>query len=149
MIVQKNQLINILEKYNRNFLILNALKSVEMERHINIVAAIQLGFSILGIIIGIFVYILLFVIGGFVDESQAQTVIFIIAKIAFGFIIFLSLPGIIAGIGLLKRKEWARVLSLILGVIDLINFPLGTAIGIYTIWAMVQPEVIQQFRNQV
>ena len=81
MIVQKNQLINILEKYNRNFLILNALKSVEMERHINIVAAIQLGFSILGIIIGIFVYILLFVIGGFVDESQAQTVIFIIAKI--------------------------------------------------------------------
>ena len=149
MIVQKNQLINILEKYNRNFLILNALKSVEMERHINIVAAIQLGFSILGIIIGIFVYILLFVIGGFVDESQAQTVIFIIAKIAFGFIIILSLPGIIAGIGLLKRKEWARVLSLILGVIDLINFPLGTAIGIYTIWAMVQPEVIQQFRNQV
>ncbi len=120
-----------------------------MERHINIVAAIQLGFSILGIILGIFVYILLFVIGGFVDESQAQTVIFVIAKIAFAFIILLSLPGIVAGIGLLKRKEWARILSLILGVIDLINFPLGTAIGIYTIWAMVQPEVIQQFKTQV
>lgn len=120
-----------------------------MERHINIVAAIQLGFSILGIILGIFVYILLFVIGGFVDESQAQTVIFVIAKIAFAFIILLSLPGIVAGIGLLKKKEWARILSLILGVIDLINFPLGTAIGIYTIWAMVQPEVIQQFKTQV
>lgn len=120
-----------------------------MERHINIVAAIQLGFSILGIILGIFVYRLLFVIGGFVDESQAQTVIFVIAKIAFAFIILLSLPGIVAGIGLLKRKEWARILSLILGVIDLINFPLGTAIGIYTIWVMVQPEVIQQFKTQV
>ncbi len=120
-----------------------------MERHINIVAAIQLGFSILGIILGIFVYRLLFVIGGFVDESQAQTVIFVIAKIAFAFIILLSLPGIVAGIGLLKRKEWARILSLILGVIDLINFPLGTAIGIYTIWVMVQTEVIQQFKTQV
>ncbi|HRX12744.1 MAG TPA: hypothetical protein P5210_13880, partial [Draconibacterium sp.] len=60
----------------------------------------------------------------------------------------LSIPGIIAGIGLLKRKEWARILTLILSVLSLVNFPIGTAIGAYSIWAMVQPEVIELFKTK-
>ena len=62
-------------------------------------------------------------------------------------LIVLSIPGIIAGIGLLKRKEWARILTLILSALDLFNFPLGTALGIYSIWALVQPEVMVEFKK--
>ena len=118
-----------------------------MERHINVVAALHIGMSILGIVLGIFVFILLYFVGDLANDQDAQLVLSIIAKVAFGFIILLSIPGIIAGIGLFKRKEWARILTLIISVLHLVNFPFGTAVGVYSIWALVQPEVVQQFKQ--
>jgi len=35
--------------------------------------------------------------------------------------------------GLLKRKRWARPIGLTLAVLSLVNVPIGTALGIYTI----------------
>jgi hypothetical protein len=117
-----------------------------MEKHINVVAALQIGFSILGLIIGGIIFTLVALLGSFIDEPEAQLVFEILAKVIAVLFIVLSIPGIIAGIGLMKRKEWARILSLILSVLDLINFPVGTAIGAYSIWVLVQPEVIEQFK---
>lgn len=118
-----------------------------MEKHIQIVAALRIGFSILGLLIGILVYSLFFFLGDFIDDADAQMVFTIIAKVVMVVIIILSIPGIIAGIGLLKKKEWARILTLILSVLDLINFPIGTAVGGYSIWALVQPEVVEHFKK--
>jgi hypothetical protein len=118
-----------------------------MEKHIQIVAALRIGFSILGLIIGGFLFALFFFLGDFVDDADAEVVFAIIAKVVLVVMIVLSIPGIIAGIGLLKRKEWARILTLILSVIDLINFPIGTAVGSYSIWALVQPEVVEHFKQ--
>jgi len=54
------------------------------------------------------------------------------------------IPGIIAyiltGYGLLNYKSWARILAIILATLNLILFPIGTAIGIYTLWAMFNDE---------
>ena len=116
-----------------------------MEKHINIVAALRIGFSILGLVIGGFIFTLFYVIGGFVDDKEAQVVLPIIANVIIVFVVVLSVPGIIAGIGLFKRKEWGRILTLILSVLDLFNIPVGTAVGAYSIWALVQPEVIECF----
>ncbi|SHI51110.1 hypothetical protein SAMN05444280_1032 [Tangfeifania diversioriginum] len=118
-----------------------------MEKHINIIAALHIGLSILGILAGIFVFIVLQFAGGMSNDHQAQIVLTIIAQVLTGFIVFLSLPGIIAGIGLFKRKEWARILTLIISVLDLINFPIGTAVGVYSIWALSQPEIVEQFKK--
>ncbi len=49
-------------------------------------------------------------------------------------ILFFAIPSLIAGIGLLNKKSWAMILALILGCFKLFSFPIGTAIGIYTIW---------------
>jgi hypothetical protein len=62
-----------------------------------------------------------------------------------GCISLVSLPGLITGIGLLKRKSWARVLALVLGVLALPNVPLGTALGIYAIWFYTQAGSDQVF----
>jgi hypothetical protein len=123
------------------------LKKQIMEKHIQIVAALRIGFSILGLLIGVLVYSLFFFLGDFIDEADARIVFTIIAKVVLVAIIILSIPGIIAGIGLLKRKEWARILTLIISVLDLINVPIGTAVGAYSIWALVQPEVVEQFKK--
>lgn len=119
-----------------------------MEKHINIVAALHIGLSILGIIIGVFTFFTLNLIGDFSQDQEAQFILSIIARIVVGFLVFLSIPGLIAGIGLLKRKEWARILTLIISVISLLNFPLGTAVGVYSIWALVNTEVVDEFKNK-
>jgi len=47
---------------------------------------------------------------------------------------------IVAGISLLKQKAWARLLTLILGILALFNFPIGTLIAIYTFWVLTSDE---------
>ena len=118
-----------------------------MEKHINIVAALQIGFSILGIIIGAVVFAILHFAGDISGDHEAQFVLSIVANVLVIFFAVLSIPGIIAGIGLFKRKEWARILTLIISVLDLFNFPLGTAVGVYSIWALVQPETVEHFKK--
>ena len=52
------------------------------------------------------------------------------------FVLLLLVVGILplaVGYALRKRRRWAKPLGLSLGVISLINIPVGTALGIYTI----------------
>jgi hypothetical protein len=49
-------------------------------------------------------------------------------------ILFFAIPSIIGGIGLLNNKSWSLTLLLVLGCFKLFSFPIGTAIGIYTIY---------------
>jgi len=44
-----------------------------------------------------------------------------------------SLLAVVAGWGLLERAQWGRVLAIIAGILALIRFPLGTALGIATL----------------
>ncbi len=54
--------------------------------------------------------------------------------IAIIIILFFSIPSIIGGVGLLNNKSWSLTLLLVLGCFKLFSFPIGTAIGIYTIY---------------
>ena len=54
------------------------------------------------------------------------------------------LPGTVAnflaGYGLLKYRNWARILAIILAIINLPLFPIGTALGVYTLVIMFNGE---------
>jgi hypothetical protein len=62
---------------------------------------------------------------------------FILAKAAVGFF---------AGWGLLQREEWARVFALVVGFIALLNVPIGTALGIYTLWVLLPAQSDEQYK---
>lgn len=49
-------------------------------------------------------------------------------------VLLFALPSIIGGIGLLNQKKWSLTLVLVLGCFKLFSFPIGTALGVYTIW---------------
>jgi hypothetical protein len=70
---------------------------------------------------------------------------------SFGVVCFF-LPGIIAyvlaGYGLLNYKSWARILSIILAIFNLILFPIGTALGIYTLIIMFNDEAEALFSGE-
>jgi len=44
---------------------------------------------------------------------------------------------IVVGIPLRRRRPWSRVLALTLGSVDLVLLPYGTALGCYTLWALL------------
>jgi len=46
----------------------------------------------------------------------------------------MTIPSFIAAWALLKRKKWARTASIISAVIAASNFPIGTAVCVYTFW---------------
>ena len=54
------------------------------------------------------------------------------------FILFFSVPRLIAGIGLLSKKPWALMMALIWGCLGVFSFPLGTALCGYTIWVYIE-----------
>ncbi|MBL7873991.1 MAG: hypothetical protein JNM78_20430 [Cyclobacteriaceae bacterium] len=58
--------------------------------------------------------------------------------IAVGIVLLFSIPSMIGGIALLNKKDWALTLLLVLGCFKLFSFPIGTAIGIYTIWVYAE-----------
>ena len=55
-----------------------------------------------------------------------------------------------AGWGLLQRETWARTLALILAFISLFtNIPLGTAMGVYTMWVLLPSSSEQEYHALV
>ena len=45
-----------------------------------------------------------------------------------------------AGVGLLQYRDWARTLAIIMAVLLLFHFPIGTVIGIYAFWVLFSQE---------
>jgi hypothetical protein len=118
-----------------------------MEKHINVVGVLYIVLSVLSFLGAFTVYFLLRLIGNFADDHDATMVLNIIANVLSIILVVLAIPGLIGGIGLIKRKNWARILVLILSILNLVNFPIGTAIGIYALWALLQPEVAAVFER--
>ena len=70
-----------------------------------------------------------------VDEQWIlQYIVPFIKAITLITVLLFALPSIIGGIGLLNQKKWSLTLVLVLGCFKLFSFPIGTALGVYTIW---------------
>lgn len=63
-------------------------------------------------------------------------------------VLLLSLPGLIAGVGLLNLRPWARTLAIVLSALNLLHVPFGTALGIYGLWVLLQEETERIFAAQ-
>ncbi len=49
--------------------------------------------------------------------------------------------------GLLDRQGWGRIVAIIAGVLSLWRIPLGTALGIYTLWVLLPASSEVEYRN--
>ena len=76
----------------------------------------------------------------------------------FGFMFFFQMlfvaPSLVAGYALLKKKSWARIASIVAGVLGAMNVPIGTAACVYSLWFFlgdnwksVYPEKADQLRE--
>jgi hypothetical protein len=111
-----------------------------MDSHIKIVAWLQIGYGFLILFIGLGIFAIVSGVGIISGERQAILATGIAGTVIACVFIVLSLPSIIAGFGLLKRRSWARILTIILSIFHLLSFPVGTAIGAYSLWALLSKE---------
>ena len=117
-----------------------------MKKHVTFVAVINIAFGFLGIFIGLVLFVVLIGAGIISHDPQAMTVTTIVGVAIACFLILTSIPEIIGGFGLLKRRPWARVLVLIIAVLDLMLIPIGTLIGIYELWVLLQEDTAKLFQ---
>jgi hypothetical protein len=123
-----------------------------MNSHVRALAIVQIVYASLGLLLGLVVGMLF---GGIaavvgvsapVDESLvAVPILAVIGGIGASIIIMLSLPRLIAGIGLLRFRPWGRILTLVVSVLGIIDFPVGTALGIYAFWVLLHRDTVPLF----
>jgi hypothetical protein len=116
-----------------------------MEQHVKILGILNIVWGALGALCGL---VILAVFGGAYgivgsvafhkpEASVALPFIAIIGGIISMLLLLLSAPSIIAGIGLIFFKPWARILAIVVSILHLLNIPIGTALGIYGLWVLL------------
>jgi hypothetical protein len=116
-----------------------------VDTHVKVLAVLYIIFGVIGTLIGLgFMALLSFIgVAGAASDPDAWVALPLlgITGAALGvFMLVLSLPGIIAGVGLLKFRPWARILTIVLSALNLMNIPFGTILGIYGLWVMLSDE---------
>jgi len=124
---------------------MNQFNEQQMRVHVPIVAWLMIVSHVLFLLVACFVFALLAGIGVAVGEAEAARVLTIVATLVAGLLALLALPGLAAGIGLLARQKWARILAIVVAVLGLLNFPIGTLIGAYAIWVLLQDAATAYF----
>jgi hypothetical protein len=65
----------------------------------------------------------------------------------FGWLILvIAATGFFTGWGLLRREGWARTVALVVGFLALLRIPLGTALGIYTLWVLLPSQSDDEYK---
>jgi len=124
---------------------MNQLNQRDMQQHVTILGWLYIIGHVFFIVIGGFVFVLMTSIGFFIRDPEALPILSIVGTWTALFLAVLALPGLIAGYGLLKRKMWGRVLAIIVAFFGLINFPIGTAIGVYALFVLLQNAAAEYF----
>ena len=126
-----------------------------MQTHVKTLGILHIVFGVLGVCLGLGFLLLFGGIAGIIgiaDESGegllAIPILGVIGTVIFVISLLLSLPGIIAGYGLINFKPWARVLTLVLSFFHILNVPFGTALGVYGMWVLFSPEATAMFEGR-
>ena len=113
-----------------------------METHIKVLGALNIVFGILGVLGAVG---LMLIFGGAAsiastsgdpDAAIAVPIIGITGMALVAFLVILSVPGIIIGIGLINLWPWARIGGIVVSILWLTMIPFGTVLGIYGIWVL-------------
>ena len=125
-----------------------------MRDHIKILGIVHIVFGLIGICVA-FLILVVFGVGTLgiagvaaQEEPEALIAVPIVAAIltfVVFFIALLSLPGILAGWGLLNYKPLARILAIVLSALNLLSVPIGTALGVYGLWVLLNGETERLF----
>jgi uncharacterized membrane protein YqjE len=105
----------------------------QLDKLFYLFAAWQIFLIFVGAVVGLFMA----PISLFVSQTQAQVIGWMLIELfalLTGVLAVIALPlSIIAALGIGKKRRWGRIIGTTTAIIALVQFPLGTAFGIYAL----------------
>jgi hypothetical protein len=123
-----------------------------MREHIRLLGILNIIWSSVSLAIGLVVLLLFGGLAGFLSvvgwgssDSGVNGLIVgpfmaVIGVVVVLLICCVSLPALIGGVGLLKMRSWSRIFMIVISILHLLSFPIGTALGVYGVWVLFQDE---------
>jgi len=125
------------------------MENSRMKKHVTLVGSIQIGFSVLGLMGSVAIFVALTFARAFTENEDAGQMVLRFLSISLPLLIgFLSTVGLVGGIGLLSYKPWARYLVIVVSALGCVNIPFGTLKGVYCIWVLIQDDTVKLFTYQ-
>ena len=120
-----------------------------MNKHISLLGLLHLIMGAMGVMALAFVSVILLFGFSVISPAGAETSLLygVVGMIILVIALVSSVPDLLVGYGLIKRRSWARVFTIVLSVINLFAFPFGTMLGAYGLWVMFQPGVAEEFAS--
>lgn len=116
-----------------------------MDKHIPIVGWLHIAHGAILMIVGVFVFLLLTGAGLASGDRPAILAVGVLSIFMLSLFVLFGLPHVIGGIALLNHKSWARTLVIVMSFFALAGFPIGTAIGIYSLWVLFNDDIKKAF----
>ncbi|MFY9560582.1 MAG: hypothetical protein WAQ52_10140 [Terriglobales bacterium] len=129
-----------------------AYRRNRVQEHVRLVGILWMAYSALSVVGGVVLVVVAHTIFGgvfrFPDGPPPEVTSWLRPFLTFigGLVLVKAAAGFIAGWGLLQREPWARVVALVVGFISLFNVPLGTALGIYTLWVLLPTQSDDEYQ---
>jgi hypothetical protein len=129
-----------------------------MEKHIKLVAVLNIVYQCTAIIGSIVLFFLAAVFGRLMDflertgdlradevPHELLNILPFVFVVIGALIAIVSIVAIVGSIGVLKRQEWGRITLIVISFFNLFHLPLGTALGVYTLWVLFNDEIVKIF----
>ncbi len=133
-------------------------RNANVEKHIKLVGILNIVYRSLILLGGLVLIVLAAVFNRLIDflirigsihlyeiPHEILSIVPIILLLIALCMIVVSIVGIIGAIGVLKKKEWGRIVLLVVSFFNLLRIPLGTVLGVYSIWVLLNDEIIRIF----
>jgi len=113
-----------------------------METHVKVLGVLNIVYGALGLCGALLLMVIFGGVMGIVGaegQEEAAVALPIIGVTGMALVVLLvatSLPLVIIGYGLFKRRSWSRVAGIVASISNLIRVPLGTALRINGLWVL-------------
>ncbi|MFZ0685029.1 MAG: zinc ribbon domain-containing protein [Terriglobales bacterium] len=128
------------------------LRRSRVREHVRLLGILWMAYSALHVVAGAVLLIVAQTIFGRVihipNGPPPEVTIWLRPLLSFigGLILAKAAAGFFAGWGLLQREDWARTVALVMGFIALLNVPIGTALGVYTLWVLLPARSDEEYK---
>ena len=136
----------------KNVLGLVALRRSRVREHVRLVGILWMAYSAFHVVAGVVLIVVANAIFGghfhIPGGPPPEMSVWLRPLISFAgwLILAKAAAGFFAGWGLLQKEDWARTVSLVVGFVALLNVPIGTALGIYTLWVLLPTQSDDEYK---
>lgn len=120
----------------------DARSAPDMQKHVDLLGVLYVLCGAVGLLVGVALLALALGAASLTADAAGREVLAAsITALAFAALAALSLAwgvaNVLAGSALRRHRPWGRLVALVMGVLNLFLLPIGTVLGAYSLWVLL------------